>query len=85
MASGSHMSTLKEVQDNITLHEQRLVTCRKPLKEIERAVEFVPVPVLKNILQRERACVSALETKLGELKRELADLIAAQKLAGSGW
>nr|2IC6_A Chain A, Nucleocapsid protein [Orthohantavirus sinnombreense]2IC6_B Chain B, Nucleocapsid protein [Orthohantavirus sinnombreense] len=78
---GSHMSTLKEVQDNITLHEQRLVTTRQKLKDAERAVELDPDDVNKSTLQSRRAAVSALETKLGELKRELADLIAAQKLA----
>nr|UCR73872.1 nucleocapsid protein [Orthohantavirus sinnombreense] len=75
------MSTLKEVQDNITLHEQQLVTARQKLKDAERAVELDPDDVNKSTLQSRRAAVSALETKLGELKRELADHIAAQKLA----
>nr|AAC55680.1 nucleocapsin protein [Convict Creek 107 virus] len=75
------MSTLKEVQDNITLHEQQLVTARQKLKDAEKAVEVDPDDVNKSTLQGRRAAVSALETKLGELKRQLADLIAAQKLA----
>ncbi|AUZ98441.1 nucleocapsid [Orthohantavirus sinnombreense] len=75
------MSTLKEVQDNITLHEQQLVTARQKLKDAEKAVGVDPDDVNKSTLQGRRAAVSALETKLGELKRQLADLIAAQKLA----
>ncbi|APD78410.1 nucleocapsid protein [Choclo virus] len=75
------MSTLKEVQENITLHEQQLVTARQKLKDAERAIEVDPDEVNKSTLQGRRAAVSTLETKLGELKRQLADLVAAQKLA----
>ncbi|AHJ38537.1 nucleocapsid protein [Necocli virus] len=75
------MSNLQEVQENITLHEQQLVTARQKLKDAERAVEMDPDDVNKSTLQSRRAAVSTLESKLGELKRQLADLVAAQKLA----
>nr|WKR44729.1 nucleocapsid [Limestone Canyon orthohantavirus] len=75
------MSNLKELQDNITLHEQQLVTARQKLKDAEKAVEVDPDDVNKSTLQSRRAAVSALETKLGELKRQLADFITSQKLA----
>nr|ABS28963.1 nucleocapsid protein [Playa de Oro hantavirus] len=75
------MSNLKEVQDDITLHEQQLVTARQKLKDAEKTVEVDPDDVNKSTLQSRRAAVSTLETKLGELKRQLADLVAAQKLA----
>nr|BAK08508.1 nucleocapsid protein [Orthohantavirus montanoense] len=75
------MSNLKELQDNITTHEQQLVTARQKLKDAEKAVEVDPDDVNKSTLQSRRAAVSALETKLGELKRQLADFITTQKLA----
>nr|QNQ18271.1 nucleoprotein [Orthohantavirus andesense] len=75
------MSTLQELQENITAHEQQLVTARQKLKDAEKAVEVDPDDVNKSTLQSRRAAVSTLETKLGELKRQLADLVAAQKLA----
>nr|2K48_A Chain A, Nucleoprotein [Orthohantavirus andesense] len=74
------MSTLQELQENITAHEQQLVTARQKLKDAEKAVEVDPDDVNKSTLQNRRAAVSTLETKLGELKRQLADLVAAQKL-----
>nr|AAD00082.1 nucleocapsid protein [Muleshoe hantavirus] len=75
------MSNLKEVQENITVHEQQLVAAKQKLKDAERTMEVDPDDVNKSTLQSRRAAVSALETKLGELKRQLADLVAAQKLA----
>nr|I7GVL4.1 RecName: Full=Nucleoprotein; AltName: Full=Nucleocapsid protein; Short=Protein N [Orthohantavirus nigrorivense]BAM24402.1 nucleocapsid protein [Orthohantavirus nigrorivense] len=75
------MSNLKEVQDNITTHEQQLVAARQKLKDAERTVGVDPDDVNKSTLQNRRAAVSALEAKIGELKRQLADLVAAQKLA----
>ncbi|ABB88645.1 nucleocapsid protein [Orthohantavirus delgaditoense] len=75
------MSNLKEVQDSITAHEQQLVTARQRLKDAEREMEVAPDDVNKSALQARRSAVSALETKLGELKRQMADLVAAQKLA----
>nr|AEV21401.1 nucleoprotein [Jabora virus] len=75
------MSNLQDVQENITLHEQQLVTARQKLKDAEKAVDADPDDVNKSTLQSRKAAVSALETKLGELKRQLADLVASQKLA----
>nr|ACR78431.1 nucleoprotein [Hantavirus HMT 08-02] len=75
------MSNLQEVQEGITLHEQQLVAARQKLKDAEKAVEVDPDDVNKSTLQSRRAAVSALENKLAELKRQLADLVAAQKLA----
>ncbi|AMB43172.1 nucleocapsid protein [Fugong virus] len=74
------MSQLTEIQEEITRHEQQLVIARQKLKDAERAVEVDPDEVNKSTLQSRRAAVSTLENKLGEFKRQLADLVAKQKL-----
>lgn len=74
------MSQLTDLQEEITRHEQQLVIARQKLKDAERAVEVDPDEVNKSTLQSRRAAVSTLENKLGEFKRQLADLVAKQKL-----
>ncbi|AEA11489.1 nucleocapsid [Rockport virus] len=74
------MSHLKEIQEEITKHEQQLVTARQKLKDAERAVELDPDDVNKSTLQSRRTAVSALEGKLGEFKRQLADFVSSQKV-----
>nr|CAQ16833.1 nucleocapsid protein [Orthohantavirus tulaense] len=74
------MSQLKEIQEEITRHEQQIVIARQKLKDAEKTVEADPDDVNKNTLQSRRAAVSALEDKLAEFKRQLADLVSSQKM-----
>nr|QNR00533.1 nucleocapsid protein [Rusne orthohantavirus]QNR00534.1 nucleocapsid protein [Rusne orthohantavirus]QNR00535.1 nucleocapsid protein [Rusne orthohantavirus]QNR00536.1 nucleocapsid protein [Rusne orthohantavirus]QNR00537.1 nucleocapsid protein [Rusne orthohantavirus] len=75
------MSNLKEIQEDVTRHEQQLVVARQKLKDAEKAVEMDPDDVNKNTLQVRRQAVSALEDKLADFKRQLADLVSHQKMA----
>nr|AIY68290.1 nucleocapsid protein [Adler virus] len=74
------MSQLKEIQEEITRHEQQIVIARQKLKDAEKTVEADPDDVNKSTLQSRRAAVSALEDKLAEFKRQLADLVSSQKM-----
>nr|QFQ60825.1 nucleocapsid protein [Traemmersee orthohantavirus] len=75
------MSALKEIQEEVTRHEQQLVVARQKLKDAEKAVEMDPDDVNKNTLQVRRQAVSALEDKLADFKRKLADMVSHQKMA----
>nr|AAC83448.1 nucleocapsid protein [Orthohantavirus tulaense] len=74
------MSQLKEIQEEITRHEQQIVIARQKLKDAEKTVEADPDDVNKSTLQSRRAAVSALEDKLADFKRQLADLVSSQKM-----
>nr|AAB06498.1 nucleocapsid protein [Orthohantavirus prospectense] len=74
------MSQLREIQEEITRHEQQLVIARQKLKDAERTVEVDPDDVNKSTLQSRRSAVSTLEDKLAEFKRQLADVISRQKM-----
>nr|ABV80301.1 nucleocapsid protein [Hantavirus Fusong-Mf-731] len=74
------MSNLKEIQEDITRHEQQLIVARQKLKDAEKTVEMDPDDVNKNTLQARRQTVSALEDKLADFKRQLADLVSRQKM-----
>nr|AAC54613.1 nucleocapsid protein [Isla Vista hantavirus] len=74
------MSQLREIQEEITRHEQQLVIARQKLKDAEKTVEVDPDDVNKSTLQSRRAAVSTLEDKLADFKRQLADAISRQKM-----
>nr|QBG80269.1 nucleocapsid protein [Orthohantavirus tulaense] len=74
------MSQLKEIQEEITRHEQQIVIARQKLKDAEKTVEADPDDVNKSTLQSRQAAVSALEDKLADFKRKLADLVSSQKM-----
>nr|AAD39026.1 nucleocapsid protein [Hantavirus Lodz-1] len=74
------MTELKEIQEEITRHEQQIVIARQKLKDAEKTVEADPDDVNKSTLQSRRAAVSALEDKLADFKRQLADLVSSQKM-----
>nr|AAD39031.1 nucleocapsid protein [Hantavirus Lodz-2] len=74
------MTELKEIQEEITRHEQQIVIARQKLKDAEKTVEADPDDVNKSTLQSRWAAVSALEDKLADFKRQLADLVSSQKM-----
>nr|AOV81955.1 nucleocapsid protein [Orthohantavirus puumalaense] len=74
------MSDLTDIQEDITRHEQQLVVARQKLKDAEKAVEMDPDDVNKNTLQARQQTVSALEDKLADYKRRMADAVSRKKM-----
>nr|BCH41977.1 nucleocapsid protein [Anjozorobe virus] len=76
------MATMEELQREINAHEGQLVVARQKVKDAERQYEKDPDDLNKRALHDRESVAASIQSKIDELKRQLADRIAAGKTIG---
>nr|AVA09869.1 nucleocapsid protein [Orthohantavirus sp.] len=76
------MATMEEIQREISAHEGQLVIARQKVKDAEKQYEKDPDDLNKRALHDRESVAASIQSKIDELKRQLADRIAAGKNIG---
>nr|QQD79884.2 nucleocapsid protein [Orthohantavirus dobravaense] len=76
------MATLEELQKEINSHEGQLVIARQKVKDAEKQYEKDPDDLNKRALSDRESVAQSIQSKIDELRRQLADRVAAGKNIG---